>query len=155
MVGTLTTNVLGILGIEPAFGRGFAPQGHLEGDERVVLLDQGLWRNRFGGRTEVLGTRLELDGEPHTVIGVMCGDFTFPYGEVKLWVPLSLDSPSASWTFENFQPVGRLAAGVDRAALREEMQTLYQRRRVNGPAQCPTTGLPRCHCDEPYSSSTT
>ena len=49
MVGTLTTNVLGILGIEPAFGRGFAPQDGLDGAERVVLLDQGLWRNRFGG----------------------------------------------------------------------------------------------------------
>ena len=115
MVGTLTTNILGILGVEPAFGRGFAPEDGLEGAERVVLLDQGLWRNRFGGRTEVLGTRVELDGEAYTVIGVMDANFTFPYGEVKLWVPLELDSPSASWTFENFQPVGRLAEGVDRA----------------------------------------
>ena len=73
MVGTLTTNILGILGVEPAFGRGFAPEDGLEGAERVVLLDQGLWPDNASKRhvpKAQISARLST-GRPRSCSGIM------------------------------------------------------------------------------------
>jgi putative ABC transport system permease protein len=34
-----------------------------------------MWKNRFGGDPSVLGRDITLDGQPHTVIGVVPASF--------------------------------------------------------------------------------
>jgi putative ABC transport system permease protein len=70
---------LQIMGGEPVLGRGLNEEDMTPNREGVVLLDYGFWEQSFGGDPEVLGTSMVLDGEPHTIIGVL------PQG----WRPLS------------------------------------------------------------------
>src|SRR5215207_7893346 len=60
---------------EPLLGRTFTPDEQVRGAPAVVMLGHGLWQRRFGGRRDVLGETVRLDGMPHTVVGVMPRDF--------------------------------------------------------------------------------
>ena len=62
------------LGAVAARGRTFLPDEHRPGSGVVVLTD-GLWQRRFGGDPGILGRSLVLDGEPHTVVGVLASSF--------------------------------------------------------------------------------
>src|SRR5262245_8392983 len=74
------------LGVEALYGRTFQPQEHQAGNERVVIIGEGLWRGRFGGDPGLLGQTLLLNGQPHTVVGIMPASFEFPAGRA-LWGP--------------------------------------------------------------------
>jgi putative ABC transport system permease protein len=105
----VSSNWLATLGVEPVMGRGFSAQEEREGrNSRVVVIGYGLWQRRFGGRTEVLGRTLNLNGAPYAIIGVMPPRFNFPYGG-ELWVPETFDRSSP-----NFDPhvTARISSGL-------------------------------------------
>jgi putative ABC transport system permease protein len=66
-----SANYFDVLGIQPVLGRTFTPSDEMPGRHQVIVLSNGLWQERFGGRREALGQRLRLNGEAYTVIGVM------------------------------------------------------------------------------------
>jgi len=79
------------LGIQPAFGRAFAPEEYVPGGPQVALLSDGLWRRRFGGDSAIVGRSFEAyvsdrpdDPELFTVIGVLAPGFWHvnPYTEI-------------------------------------------------------------------------
>lgn len=126
MVGTLTNNLLPLLGASSVIGRTFDESDGLPGSQAVVLLDHGLWQNRFGGQASILGSDIRIDGQPHTVIGIMPSNFRFPYGEVKLWVPTALNDVGHSWSDRNYQPVARLASGANEETVRTALFEHYR-----------------------------
>jgi hypothetical protein len=67
-------------------GRVFAASDEAAG--RVVVLSYGLWQRRFGGRPEVIGRPVRLDGRLFRVIGAMPHGFALPDREASAWVPL-------------------------------------------------------------------
>jgi len=87
--GRLSPEVLPILGVSPQLGRGFSAEDAKRGAAGVVLLSDAVWRQRFGGRDDVLGQELRVNSLPATVIGVMPPGFSFPARE-QLWVPAQL-----------------------------------------------------------------
>jgi putative ABC transport system permease protein len=101
----LSWNWLRALGIQPALGRGFTPEEEFEGRDQVAIISHGLWQRRFGADPDVLGSNILLDGEPHTVVGVMPPDFW--YGSVfdDIWVPFAITGEEA----RNSHYVGVLA----------------------------------------------
>src|SRR5215207_1931821 len=78
------------LGERPALGRAFTEDEGKEANADRVILSHPLWERRFGGDPAVVGRTVQLNGRPHTVIGVMGEDFIFPPG-AELWKPLPLD----------------------------------------------------------------
>lgn len=87
----VTGNFFEGLGISAAQGRTFsAREAALEREPRLVVLSHDFWQVAFGGR-EVLGERLELDGEPFTIIGVLPDDYRPVTGFMgpSLYLPLS------------------------------------------------------------------
>jgi putative ABC transport system permease protein len=84
----VTAGFFRVLGREPLLGRAFTPADTVVGRDRVVVLSHALWQRRFGGRPDVLGRSIELEGESRTVVGVMPPGFAFP-AEAELWVPLA------------------------------------------------------------------
>jgi putative ABC transport system permease protein len=114
-----TSGLFEALGIEPILGRRLQVDDDVVGAAPVAVLSEPFWRGRYGGRPEVLGTDLVLEGTPHTVIGVMPAGFgaptsalwntMLPPGDPMLWTPLSSEA-RRGW--KNVSVVGRLQPGV-------------------------------------------
>ncbi len=114
-----------LLGVEPLLGRNFRPEEARPGQNRVTLLSYGVWQGQFGASSDVLGRTVELDDEPHTVVGVMPPEYNFPFGGVKMWVPLVLDTQRFDRDYRNFMFVGRLESGVSHTEAQAELETLF------------------------------
>jgi predicted permease len=115
----MSGEVFAALGVAPLLGRTFTQQEDEE-QQQVAVLSYGMWRSRFHGDANILGSKIILYSRPYTVIGVMPRDFEFPLnpGHVnhsELWLPLSLQpeeftaGSAAAW---NSRMVGRLRSGV-------------------------------------------
>jgi predicted permease len=112
-----TASLLRVLGVAPARGRLFGEDAEIEGNDRVVILGHSLWQSRFGGRDDVVGQPITVDGEPHVVVGVMPRHFEFPtpWGgrdESRMWAPLVLSREDTARANHSYGAVARLADGV-------------------------------------------
>jgi predicted permease len=117
----VTTNFFATLGVQPQLGRGFRPEEVSAGHADVAVLSDAFWRRHFRASRDALGKSITLDGQPHTVVGVMPATFD---PAVELWVPAVLD-PSGHNAFR--QVIGRLTPGQTVARAREEMDAIVVR----------------------------
>lgn len=69
------------LGVTPLLGRDFRDGEDQPTIAPVVLLSYGAWQKRYGGRREVLGQTVVLDGKPNIIVGVLPRDFHFAPAE--------------------------------------------------------------------------
>jgi predicted permease len=69
------------LGVTPVLGRDFRPGDDQPGAPSVALLSYGAWQRRYGGRKDILGQTVVLDGSPNTIIGVLPRSFHFAPAE--------------------------------------------------------------------------
>ena len=79
------------LGVPPAMGRTFNLDDEAEGATPVVILSDELWRSNFGGREDVLGETVLMDGESVEIVGVMPPRLNFPQRDMGLFEPITLD----------------------------------------------------------------
>jgi len=119
----MTTNAFDLLRVEPVLGRDFEPADGRPGADPVVIIDHGLWQERFGADPDVVGRLVRLNGEPTRVVGVMPDGFQFPFTH-RLWVPLNLDRSVSRGEGTGFFPFGRLRDGVSVAETRAEFRLL-------------------------------
>src|SRR5690348_17411664 len=59
------------LGVRPALGRTFSVEEEARG-ARLALMSHALWQRRFGGDREIVGSTMELDGEPYKIGRASC-----------------------------------------------------------------------------------
>jgi putative ABC transport system permease protein len=86
----VTPSLLRTLGDQPAFGRLFNDDEDLPGADGVALISDGLWRDAFGRRTDIIGTPIDLNGATVRIVGVMPPAFVFPDPDIKLWKPFGM-----------------------------------------------------------------
>ncbi len=84
----ISSGMFQMLHIQPVLGRGFLPGDGKPGVEPVVLLGHGVWKDRYGGSSGVLGRLIRVNEKPATIIGVMPEGFKFPENQ-DLWMPLA------------------------------------------------------------------
>jgi predicted permease len=126
--GLATAGFLRALGVRPALGRLFSDDEHGPAGDKVVLLSHPLWTTRYGGDPAVVGSALQLDGEPHTVIGILPEGFEAPFdmAGVALWKPPHFDPADPEVRgWRGFRAVGRLAPGVALPAAQAELSAVY------------------------------
>src|SRR5271156_3529389 len=114
----ISWDLLRTLGVQPALGRDFTQADDNPAGSGTVLLSWGLWKRRFGSDPAILNQTIDLDAQPHTVIGVMPAWFDFPDQSTQLWTPVYHDKPEDEMTSFNqhmFLVVGRLKPGVSAA----------------------------------------
>jgi putative ABC transport system permease protein len=137
----MSGEVFAALGVSPVLGRTFTQQEDEEG-QQVAVLSYGMWRSRFHGDANVLGSKILLYRKPYTVIGVMPRDFEFPLNpgnvnQSELWLPLSLQPEeftagrAASW---NSRMVGRLKPGVTAGQAQSDAERVAQETMRDYPA---------------------
>jgi predicted permease len=66
------------IGARALRGRTLRSEDGEAGAEPVVVLSYRTWRTHFGGREDIIDTRISLDESPTRVVGVMPETFTFP-----------------------------------------------------------------------------
>ncbi len=123
----VTPSLFDVLQAEPALGRTFRAEEEAPGNERLVILSDGSWRNRFGADEGIVGRTIPLDGEPYLVVGVMPAGFTFPVGdtEVEAWSPLTLSLENLpSRPHRSYSTIGRLGDGATLESARTEMSRI-------------------------------
>ena len=84
----VTASLAHVLGVAPILGRNLEPSDEREGAPRVVLIAYGFWQSRFGGRRDVLGHPIKLDGEAATIVGVLPPGASFPARTTVVWTPM-------------------------------------------------------------------
>lgn len=108
---SVTWNLFPILRVNPVAGRHLNAEDEQE-RANVILISYGFWQRRFGGTPEAVGSTLNLNSSPYTVVGVMPQGFRFMQ-EADLWGLINREDPfdkrrdSHSYTL-----VGRLKQGV-------------------------------------------
>jgi predicted permease len=126
----VTANLLPMLGVPPLIGRLFAPDEDAPGRDHTVVLGYRLWQRRFGGDPSVLGRTVTLDGEAHTVVGVMPRGFEFPpfwARGAEMWAAMPLADRAANRTAQSPRVFGRLSPGTSLPQARAEIATLTGR----------------------------
>src|SRR4030095_10232014 len=66
-----TGNYFEALGVSPAIGRFFTPQEDRQpGAAPLAVLSYDTWQARFGGRADIVGRSIDINGSPYTIVGV-------------------------------------------------------------------------------------
>ncbi len=120
----ISASMFGLLGVRPARGRDLRAEDDQPGAEPVVLLSDLLWKRRFAADTGIVGQAILLNGQRHTVVGVMPEGFLYP-ADQQLWVPLRM-SPTENRGNHSLEVVGRLRSGMDEAAAQVELGALMR-----------------------------
>ena len=121
-----TPELFDVLAVGPALGRRFYESDAQKGAARVTIVTHSFWQSRFGGDPDVVGRRVELDGESVEIIGIMPAEFVFPDSGTRLLVPLWLNPQGVFGDFGT-SSVARLAPGITLEAARQEMDALQRR----------------------------
>jgi macrolide transport system ATP-binding/permease protein len=114
------------LGVQPMLGRDFRQGEDKPGGAKIAMLSYGTWMTRFGGRRDVIGQGVSLNGDPYTIVGVLPKNFAFaPRGGAEFWVPL-LDRSGCEQrrSCHNLDGVGRLRSGVTVAQARADLKKI-------------------------------
>jgi putative ABC transport system permease protein len=137
----ITPGLFSLLGVNPIVGRTFLPEDGREGAPAVVVLNEALWRDRFGGDPSVVGTSISLDHKSYTVIGVMPASFRYPPldSTEHVWIPLEQDPVFGPWMDRKgghwLRVIARIKPGVSLAEAQAEMDTIGARLAAKFPAE--------------------
>jgi putative ABC transport system permease protein len=116
-----------VLGVAPASGKIFGSFEDKPGQNHVVVISDGLWKRRFGSDPTILGKQIRIDGEMHTVLGVMRPNFRFPAKDTDLWVPLALDLSKSERGSSYLTTVARMKPNVSLQAAAADLRRIaYQ-----------------------------
>ena len=115
----MTPSVFSVLGIAPHMGRVFTPREDTQ-KAQVAVFSYAAWKSRFNANPDEIGTKIDLDREPYTVIGVMPSNFEFPIdagyravGSHEFRRRGTSAPAGANWSY---QMVGRLRHGISPGA---------------------------------------
>jgi hypothetical protein len=128
IVHCVTANFLPVLGVKPALGRNFLPEEDRPGAAKVALLNYAYWQRRFGGESSIVGRDITLDGEKHSVIGVLPPGFQFGEPYIRAYVPLALSPEALAQRDEHFlSVVARLKPGVTISEAEADLKAINER----------------------------
>jgi putative ABC transport system permease protein len=117
-----------VLSQPPILGRDFLPEDDRFGAPAVVILGNGVWKNRYASDPSVIGRSVRINDVAATVIGVMPEGFKFPQN-ADMWQPLS-QMPGLLKQARNLRQLevfGKLAEGSTRELAQAELLGLSQR----------------------------
>lgn len=103
-VAQVTESFFPVFGVSPTIGRPLGP-ADFASDARPAVISASLWHSQFGGRPDVVGSTIRLDGGLWTVVGVMPDTFAGDRDGVAVWVALRDTRPgSLVSTFARLAP---------------------------------------------------
>src|SRR5881392_231938 len=142
----VTANVFPLLGVTPIKGRFFEAAECQVGRDDVIIISERLWQRKFNRDSQILGTKLLLDGKGFTVVGIMPAGFDFPLqlfnlgaggqfgGRADIWQPLAFTDKELQVRYSrSYFLVGRLKAGTSAAQAQAEIEMINHQMRHEHP----------------------
>src|SRR5688572_105022 len=145
-----SSSLFTILGTRPALGRLFTPEEDTQSPANTAVLGYNTWVRRYGSDAGVIGRRLDLNGRPYQIVGVLPPSFSLPR-EIVPTLGLAVDAeimipfpqgPNAAQVRnrEDYNIVGKLKPGVTVGQVQQEMDALTARLRRDFPDFYPPNG---------------
>jgi putative ABC transport system permease protein len=141
----VTAEFFDVLGVDAALGRRFSGRVDASPGERRVVLSRSAWRRLFGERPDAVGQPLRVNGDAHTLVGVLPAGTEWPGGR-DIWVladkevppsPVDIQQESAAREVRYFEAIARIRKGVSIARAQQDLSrvaTLIQPRHGTGGA---------------------
>ena len=120
---SVSPSLFSMLGTQPLIGRTFLAEEAQPGRDHEVVLSYGLWRRVFAGNPNVVGTSIDIDGVPMSVVGVMPAGFAYP-DETEIWGPLAFSPNDLSENnrgSHGLEVLGRIKPGLTLAQVQSDM----------------------------------
>jgi putative ABC transport system permease protein len=124
-----------VLGAKPIIGRLFTKDEEAEGKNNVWVIGWQLWQRRFGGREDVLGKKVEMDGQSAIIIGVLRPEFRFPTKTTDYYTPLVVPEGAKRRVGYWLQMAAKVRPGVKMEAVQTEMQLVGTQLEQQYPAE--------------------
>ncbi len=123
----VTGSYLPTAAVKPVLGRNFLPEEDRPGGPKVVILSNGIWKRRFAGSRNILGRTVDLNGEPHTIVGVLPPGASLQQNDEVLLLPLALARDSLPRGNQFLGVVARLKPGVTAERALADLKTICKR----------------------------
>ncbi len=124
-----TPSFFHVLGANAALGRTFTEDEAQTGKNQVVVLSDGLWRERFGANPAAIGRTMRIDAKDFTIVGVMPPGFRFLAERAQLWLPLAFsddDRKPDERHSNNMEMIARLRPGATMAQAQMQLDALNE-----------------------------
>jgi len=137
----VTPEIFPLLNAKPLSGRTLLPEDGKQGAAPVAVLNENLWRSRFGSNPNLIGQSITLDKRSFTVVGILPASFRYPDGAPRqdVWISVAQDplfGPRISEPGVRLVVgIGRLKPGISLTQAQAEMDTLGARLAKEFPAQ--------------------
>lgn len=127
-----------VFGASAALGRTFVAGDDEPGRDHVIVLSHRVWASHFGSDPALIGKPIRINGEPHTVIGVMPEHGPFDRMIVEAWLPLTFTPDRMNRTSHwllwlTGGAIARLKPGVTIEAARADLDAIGARMSVDYP----------------------
>jgi putative ABC transport system permease protein len=126
-VALLTSGAFDVTGVRAIIGRTFTRTDDAVGGTPTAVIGYAMWRDRFGGDSNVLNKSVRINGKPHAIVGVMPEGYAFPRSQ-QMWLPLQLDTiglrPGEG---RPVTIVSRLRRGIRYESANAELSTMARR----------------------------
>ena len=146
----VTGNYFQMLGVGSTLGRPLLPEdSEAPGREPSVVLSYQAWQSKFGGRQDIVGSRITIRGAPLEVVGVAPRDFQgLTESPRDFWAPLSMahqleDGPDlfGAEDPETLEIVGRLQTGQSVSGAKAALLAWSQRMTAQLPQERKASGI--------------
>lgn len=131
----VTGSYFAALGVKAMRGRTFLPEEDRTQDTHAVItISEGLWKRKFGARSDIVGSTIGINQIPFTIVGVMPSGFTGESGRAEIWAPVMM-APSIGNNPKRLQArmahwlmaFGRVRPGVSLEQAAADFATATQR----------------------------
>ena len=127
---SVDSHLLKALSIQPEQGRFFSDEetarwtGTLP--PPIAILSHELWRRAFGGRP-LLGQKVDIEGRPHEIVGIMPPGADVMDNHTQVWLPLWIHPSAARQRGAHvLYVIARLRDGVTLNAAQTELKALIE-----------------------------
>jgi putative ABC transport system permease protein len=122
----VSSGIFGAMGVPPRLGRVFTAAEDQPSSERVAIVSERLWRQRFDADPALVGRTITIDGRPHVVVGVMPPAMRFPSRVTDLWLPIGPIVPAfpPRGAHPGLTAMARLAPGITVEQATAQMETI-------------------------------
>jgi putative ABC transport system permease protein len=120
--------------IKPALGRAFLPGEDQLGKHQVAIISHALWESQFGSDPGIINRVVQLDGQPHTIVGVLPQGSAFDRAAAQIWRPLAFLPSNMTRDFHWLTSFARLKDGVTLEQAQASMNVIGARIAKDFPA---------------------